>query len=31
MRPLSKTIRRQLGAFDNSTAIAAAVDSDLLS
>ena len=24
MRPVSKTIRRQLGAFDNSTAIAAA-------
>ena len=31
MRPVSKTIRRQLGAFDDSTAIAAAVDSDLLS
>ena len=29
MRPVSKTMRRQLGAFANSFAIASAVDADL--
>ena len=29
MRPVSNTIRRQLGAFANSSAIASAIDADL--